>query len=290
MTPMTRASQSALLGLALAAALLAPWRAQALPGMAEANAQLDGKGTLVAELGKNVNIVENLNAQLPADAVFTDENGKTVRLGDYLGGDRPLVLTLVYYKCPMLCSLVLGALNKAVRNSGMTLGQDYRAVTLSIDPREQPEQAKERQRGHLQALGAPGQEEDWSFLVGQEEEIRKVASTVGFEYTFDKQSGQYAHAAAIMVLTPEGKVSRYLYGVEFPPRDLRLALVEAANGRVGTSFDRVLLTCFKYDPNTRRYELYVFGFIRGGALLVFGALATALAIFWRREYRRGTIR
>lgn len=243
-----------------------------------------------ATLMKEVDIVENLNEKVPLDAVFTDAEGKQVRLGDYFKGDKPVLLTLVYYRCPMLCSLVLGGLNKAVLNSGMTLGEDYRAVTISIDPRETPEMAKERQRGHLQALGAPGQEADWAFLTGTEEEIRKVSGAVGFGYKYDESTQQYAHAAAIIALTPDARVSRYLYGVEFPGRDLKLALLEAAGGRVGTSFDRVLLTCFKYDPNTRRYELYVFGFIRGGALLVFGALAAALAVFWRREYKRGSIR
>lgn len=246
--------------------------------------------TPAASLMKEVDIVEKLNEKVPLDAVFTDAEGKQVRLGDYFKGDKPVLLTLVYYRCPMLCSLVLGGLNKAVLNSGMTLGEDYRAVTVSIDPRETPEMAKERQRGHLQALGAPGQEADWAFLVGTEEEIKKVADAVGFGFKYDEVSKQYAHAAAITALTPDARVSRYLYGVEFPGRDLKLALLEAAGGRVGTSFDRVLLTCFKYDPNTRRYELYVFGVIRGGALLVFGALAAALAVFWRREYKRGSIR
>lgn len=248
------------------------------------------ENSLAAQIMNDVDIVENLNQQVPLDATFTDSEGREVKLSDYVRGDKPIVLTMVYYRCPMLCSLVLGGLNKAVRDSGMALGDDYRAVTISIDPRETPAQALERQRGHLQALGTPQQTADWSFLVGKEEEIRRVAEAVGFRYRFDEQTGQYAHAAAIMVLTPDGRVSRYLYGVEFPPRDLRLALLEASGGRVGTSFDRVLLKCFKYDPNTRRYELYVFGFIRGGALLVFGALATALAVFWRREYKRGSIR
>lgn len=241
------------------------------------------------QLVKEVDIVENLNNQVPLDASFTNADGEKVALKDLLRGDKPVVLTLVYYKCPMLCPLVLGGLSKAARQSGMGLGEDYRAVTISIDPRETPEDAKERQRGHLQSLGAPGQEKDWQFLVGDEANIKKVAEAVGFRYRFDQASQQYAHAAAITVLTPEGKVSRYLYGVEFPPRDLKLALLEAAGGRVGTSFDRVLIQCFKYDPNTRRYEVFIFGFIKGGALLVFGALAAALAVYWRREYKRGSI-
>ena len=237
-----------------------------------------------------VDIVESLNEPVPVDATFTDSEGRKVRLGELLGGDKPVILTLVYYQCPALCGLVLGGLNKAVRNSALELGRDYRAVTLSIDPRETPEMARERKRGHLQGLGSPSQSGDWAFLVGEEAEVKKVADAVGFKYRYDAASGQYAHAAAVVVLTPEGRVSRYLYGFDFPPRDLKFSLIEAAGGRVGTSLDRVVLTCFKYDPNTRRYELYIFGFIRGGALLVFGALAAALAVFWRREHKRGTIR
>ncbi len=242
-----------------------------------------------AALIKEVDIVENLNVEVPKDARFTDAEGRQVALAELLDGDKPVVLSLVYYQCPQLCSLVLNGLNKAARNSGLILGSDYRAVTISIDPSETPEMAKERQRGHLQALGTPDRAADWSFLVGQQSEITKVAETLGFKYRYDEQTKQYAHAAAIMVLTPDGRVSRYLYGVEFPPRDLKFALLEAAGGRVGTSFDRVLLTCFKYDPNTRKYEFYINGFLRGGALLVFGALATMLAVFWRREYKRGSI-
>jgi protein SCO1 len=235
-------------------------------------------------------IVESLNEAVPGEATFTDWEGRQGRLRDYFDGQKPVLLTLVYYRCQSLCSLVLGGLSKAARNSGLQLGRDYRAVTISIDPRETPELAMERQRGHLQSLGMPGQAKDWAFLVGAEDQVKKVADAVGFKYRYDPQSEQYAHAAAIMVLTPEGRVSRYLYGFEFPPRDVKFALLEAGGGRIGTSFDRVILTCFKYDPNTRRYGLYIFGFIRGGALLVFGALAAALAVYWRREYKRGTIR
>jgi protein SCO1 len=243
-----------------------------------------------AALIKEVDIVENLNAEVPKDVRFTDAEGRQVQLSELLEGDKPVVLSLVYYQCPQLCSLVLGGLNKAARNSGLILGTDYRAVTISIDPSETPEMAKERQRGHLQALGTPDKAADWAFLVGQQSEISKVADAVGFKYRYDEQTKQYAHGAVIMVLTPDGRVSRYLYGVEIPPRDLKFALLEAAGGRVGTSFDRVLLTCFKYDPNTRKYEFYINGFLRGGALLVFGALATMLAVFWRREYKRGSIK
>jgi protein SCO1/2 len=270
---------------ALAAALLL------LSGSTPAAAQTDRGAPAVTSPGvPNANIVESLNQAVPRDATFTDAEGRAVRLGDYFDGHRPVLLTLVYYRCQSLCSLVLGGLNKAARNSGLEFGKDYRAVTISIDPRETPQDSLERQRGHLQSLGAPDRTKDWAFLVGADEQIHRVADAVGFTYRYDPQTQQYAHAAAVIVLTPEGRVSRYLYGFEFPPRDVKFALMEAADGRIGTSFDRVVLTCFKYDPNTRRYGLYIFGFIRGGALLVFGALATALIIYWRREYKRGTIR
>ena len=271
---------------ALGAALLL------LGGSTPAGAQADRRGPVGAPPGRiaDANIVESLNQAVPPDATFTDSEGRTVRLGDYFDGQKPVLLTLVYYRCESLCPLVLGGMSKGGRNSGLKIGQDYRAVTISIDPRDTPETARERQRGHLQSLGTPDGAKDWPFLVGAESEVKKVADAVGFKYRYDPQTQQYAHAAAVIVLTPEGRVSRYLYGFEFPPRDMKFALMEAAGGRIGTSFDRVVLTCFKYDPNTRRYGLYIFGFIRGGALLVFGALATALTIYWRREYKRGTIR
>jgi protein SCO1/2 len=272
---------------------LPPRRARALLVLCCASAV----GTASAQLAppdlqkaQEVDVVEQLNAQVPLDAVFTDAEGQPVRLGELLGGERPVVLTLAYYKCPMLCSLVLGGLKKAALGSGLQLGRDYTAITLSIDPRETPALAKEGQRQHLQSINAPGQEKDWSFLVGEDAQIRRLAEAVGFGYHFDESTGQYAHPAAVLVLTPDGRVSRYLYGVEFPPRDLRFAALEAGGGRVGTSFDRVILKCFRFDSNSKRYEFYVFGFIRTGGLLVFVALTAMLAAFWRREYKRGSIR
>lgn len=274
----SRAALAAGAAIALAAAL--PADAVEDPAPSGARAQRIGE----------VDIVEKLNERVPLDASFTDAQGRAVKLGDALRGDKPVLLTLVYYRCESLCSLVLGGLAKAARESGLMLGSDYRMVTISIDPREEPELARERQGRYLQALGAPGQEHDWAFWVGEDAEIRRVAEAVGFKYRYDEGTNQYAHGAAIMALTPDGRVSRYLYGIEYPPRDVKFALIEAAGGKVGTSFDRIVMTCFKFDPNTRRYEVYIFGFIRGGALLVFGALAATLAVFWRREYKRGTIR
>jgi protein SCO1/2 len=237
-----------------------------------------------------VGIAERLGERVPPDATFTGSDGKPVRLGEILGRGKPVVVSLVYYSCPMLCGLVLGGVSRAMRQVGLELGKDYQALTISFDPRDTSQLALERQHGYLQAAGKPGAAQAWPFVTGEEPEIDKVARAVGFNYAYDPATKQYAHAAAIFVLTPEGKVSRYLYGVEFPARDLRLALVEAGEGRVGTSFDRLLLTCYRYDASSRRYEPYVVGFIRIAALAVLGGLAVTLGVFWRREVKRGTVR
>ena len=271
---------------AAALLLLAPALALALPiGQAlhkpvpvEANAQLP------AAL-QDVEIEEKLGSRLPLEARFTTQDGRAVRLGDLLGGHRPVVLTLVYFNCPMLCGLILTGAARGMRETGLALGKDFDAVTLSFDPRDSTKVAAERQRGYLQAFGDPTARQAWTFLTGAAPEIAAVTGAVGFKYAWDEPSKQFAHAAAIVVLTPDGRVSRYLYGVEFPARDLRLALVEASEGRVGTSFDRLLLTCFRYDPASRRYEPYVMGVVRVAMLGVLGGLALMLGVYWRREIK-----
>lgn len=269
-------SRLAAASLAVAALLVAE-RPAAAPARGEAGSQppaLEG-----------VEVVEQLDGQVPLSAAFLDSQGRPARLDQVFRGDKPAVMALVYYECPMLCGLVLGGLSRAMKETGLELGRDFRAVTLSFDPREKPAQAAVRQKVYLQGLDRPEALSDWPFLTGADPEIRKVADAVGFHYAYDPVSKQYAHAAAIFVLTPTGRVSRYLYGVEFPGRDLRLALVEAGQGRVGTSFDRFLLTCYRYDPAARRYVPYALGFVRAGALLVLFGLACTLAVLWRREAR-----
>ena len=234
---------------------------------------------------QQVGVVEHLDAQIPENLEFVDEGGRPVRIGQYLRGDKPVVLSLVYFQCPVLCNLVISGIGQALKQTGLTPNEDYRAVTVSIDPTEGPALASERKHGHLQAVGLDPDKTDWAFLTGREDQIRALANAVGFQYAYDAQLKQYAHAAVFFLLTPEGKVSRYVYGVRFPPRDLRLALVEASAGRVGTSFDRVLLTCYRYDPASRRYGFYVNAFFRIGGGLVFVALASMLVVLWRRELR-----
>ena len=236
---------------------------------------------------QGVEIVEKLNAQVPPGASFLDQDGKPVRIADFLGKGKPVVLALVYYECPMLCGLILGGMARGMKETGLELGKDYTALSISFDPRERAAQGFVRQKHYLQSFDKADRKDVWPFLVGQEKEIRSVTDAVGFHYKFDEETKQYAHGAAILVLTPDGRVSRYLYGVEFPGRDLRLALVEAADGKVGTSFDRFLLTCYRYDPAARRYVPYALGMVRAGAVLVLFGLAGALVFFWRREAKGG---
>jgi protein SCO1/2 len=235
-------------------------------------------------VAEGVDVVEHLNERLPPDPKFRDPANRVITLGEALAGDKPVVLSLVYFDCPMLCNLVLQGLQSGLKQTGLILGRDYRGVTLSIDPKDDPVKADRHQTAMLRAVGS-GAPADWPFLTGHEAEIQLVASAVGFGYRWDESTKQFAHPALAMVLTPDGRLSRYLYGVEFSPRDLRLALAEAGAGRVGVTLDRVLLSCFRWDPSTRRYEVYLFGIIRIGGLLVFLSLATLLAVLWRREAR-----
>jgi len=236
---------------------------------------------------EGVDVQEKLGERIPGDLAFTDWKGRRVRFGDLLGG-KPAVLVLAYYRCPALCNLVLSGTARAFSRTGLQMGEDYRAVTVSIDPTETPADAAERRRGYLQTMGRSDQGEDWPFLVGDEKNIRALADAVGFRYRYDEELKVYAHAAVTTVLAPDGKVSRYWYGLEYPPRDLRLSLVEAAGGKVGTTLDRVLLTCFQYDPAARRYGWVVNGIVKGGSLVVAFALAGLLGALWRRELKGRT--
>jgi protein SCO1/2 len=234
----------------------------------------------------DIDVVEHLGDRVPAGLSFRDPAGRLVAFDDVLHQARPVLVTLGYYRCPMLCGLVLDGLAKALKTGGLTLGKDFSAVSISIDPNEDPKLALEQQKRILTSVGAvgtPGRAEDWPFLMGDPEASKAIAQAVGFRYKYDDQSRQFAHSAVAFVLTPEGVISRYLYGVDFLARDVRLSLVEASGGRVGTSFDKVLLSCYRYDPVNRKYAPFVFAFVRVGAALVFFALAGLLTVLWRKE-------
>ncbi len=273
----TRLAALALAGLVLAAPAWGQFERQDLPA-----GPPDVKPVQLEE----VKIEEQLDAALPLDTTFTDWRGQPFTLRQAFDGKKPVVLALVYYDCPMLCGLILTGMAKSMRQNGLELGKDFQAVTISFDPAEKPALAAERRRGYLQSLGRSDAGGDWPFLVGSGEASRRIGDALGFHYKRDEVSGEWAHMAAIFVVTPEGHVSRYLYGIEYPPKDFRLALVEAAGGRVGTSFDRLLLTCYRYDPASRKYQPFAFGFLRIGGLLTLAALAVLVGrLFWRERMR-----
>jgi protein SCO1/2 len=242
------------------------------------------RGPLQGPLPPNslkVGIEEHVGGLVPKDLVFTDQDGHAVRLGDRLGHGRPVVLVLAYYRCPMLCDLVLGGLARALATIGWVPGRQVDLLTVSIDPGDTPAAARLKQGRILQAMGHPEARAGWPFLVGSAENARRLADAMGFQYVYDPRSHQFAHAAGAVVLTPDGRFARYVYGVNFRPLDLRLALTEAGQGKVGGFVDRVLLTCFRYDPSSRKYGIYVVGMLKIGGLLVLLAVGIGLGVLWR---------
>jgi protein SCO1 len=235
---------------------------------------------------REVRIEQRLNAQVPGDLEFRDEFGRKVQLRAYFN-DKPHILVLAYYRCPKLCTLVLNGLRDAIQAMlGLQLGESYNVITVSFDPRETSARAAEKQRNYVASLGQPGAEEAWHFLTGEQASIDRLTQAVGFHYAYDPQSDQFAHASAIMLLTPEGKVSRYFYGVKYVPKDVRLGLVEASQGRIGSPVDQILLYCYHYDPEAGKYTASVLNFVRlGGGLIVLGLGVLGIAM-WRRERRR----
>ncbi len=228
---------------------------------------------------------QRLGETVPADLAFADESGGAVRLGDYLGR-RPAVLALVYYECPMLCSLVLQGLVASLKPVDFDPGRDFEVVVVSFDPEERPPLAAAAKATALARYARPETAAGWHFLTGAEGEIRRLAEAVGFRYAWDAASGQWAHAAGIVLLTPQGELARYLFGVEFPARDLRLGLVETAAGTIGTVVDHILLYCYRYDPATGSYGAAAMNLVRLGGAATVMALGAFLTVAWRRERRR----
>jgi protein SCO1/2 len=234
---------------------------------------------------KDVRIDQKLDAPVPLDLAFVDEAGKDVTLGQYFG-KRPVVLALVYYQCPMLCTLVLDGLTSAMGTMNLTAGKDFDVVVVSFNPGEPPSLAANSKAGIVKRYGRTGTDGGFHFLTGREASIRQLADAVGFHYAWDPAINQYAHPAAVTVLTPAGHVSRYLFGVEFAPRDLRLALVEASDGKIGTVLDQALLYCYHYDPFSGKYGLALMGVIRLGGVLTLVVLGGSIFLALRRERRQ----
>lgn len=237
---------------------------------------------------RNVTIEQKLNSRIPLDVRFRDERGKEVLLKDYFGS-RPVILAFVYYRCPMLCNLVLNGLTDSLRNVSFDAGKEFEIVTVSIDPSEKPPLAVAKKSGYIERYGREDAEAGWHFLTGEGRAIQRLANAAGFRYTYDEEHKQFVHASGIMVLTPGGKLARYFYGIEYSPRDLRLALVEAAKNHIGSPVDRFLLFCFHYDPTTGKYGLVITRIMQMGGVVTIVGLATFWLCMWRREGRASSI-
>ena len=210
----------------------------------------------VPAMVQGVGIDQNLNAQIPLELKFKDETGQTVRLGQYFR-QKPVVMALVYYECPGLCDLILNGLSHTMQQISLNVGSDYEVVTVSFDPKDTWQLATAKKANYIEKYNRPGAKEGWHFLTGDQASIKSLTETVGFHYNYDPISKQFAHASAIYVLTPEGKIARYFYGIEYKPRDFRLGLVEASANKIGTPADQVLLFCYHYDPTTGKYGMAV---------------------------------
>jgi len=231
---------------------------------------------------RGVTVKEHLGQRIDLDTRFTDHRGRKVKLQQYFDGKRPVILTLNYYRCRTLCSIQLNALTRALRKLEWAPGEKYRIVTISINHREGPDLAAAKRKSYLADLGR-GSDADWSFLVGQEPMIRRVAEGVGFSFRYVPEQDQYAHPALTTFLSPDGKISRYIYGLELEPRDIKFALIDASEGKVGSTVDRLILSCFHYDANTGRYGPWAFGIMRLGGIATVLLLGVFLGLFWRRD-------
>jgi protein SCO1/2 len=233
---------------------------------------------------QDIDVIEHLGDRVPSKLSFVDTAGRDVSLESLTAQGKPVLVTLGYHRCPMLCSMVLDGLVKAMKEAKLALGKDLLAVDVSIDPTEDLSLTVGTQKRIADLAGVqPADFPFWRSTKDGGAAARALADAVGFKYKYDEQSKQYAHEAVAFLLAPGGIVARYLYGVEHSSRDFRLAVIESGDGRVGTSFDKVLLSCYKYDPVTRRYAPFVFGFMRIGAGMVFVALAVLMSVLWRKE-------
>jgi protein SCO1/2 len=233
----------------------------------------------------NVGFEPPLNGQIPLDLGFRDEAGREVRLRDYFGQQKPVLLALVYYGCPMLCNQVEQGVVGSLKMLSFKAGRDYDVVFVSFDPRETPDMAAKKKYSAMSHYNRPETASGWHFLTGSQDSIAALTKAANFRYSFDEKSGIFAHASGILLLTPDGRISRYFYGVEYPSRDVRLGLVDASAGKIGTPIDHLLLYCFEYDPSTARYSATILRIIRLGGIATILAMVAGFLIFRRRDIR-----
>lgn len=231
---------------------------------------------------REIGFDQNLDQHLPLDARFVADDGQAVTLGSYYG-KKPVLLAFVYYTCPMLCTQVLNAMTSTISMLSLEAGTDFELVLISIDPRETPAQAAAKKAEYVHRYKRPGSDAGWHFLTGQEDDIKRVAKVAGFRYAWDEQTQQYAHPTGIIVTTPDGRLARYLFGIEYGPRDLKLALLEASDGKIGSYADQLLLYCYHYDPMTGRYGVYIMRTLRVAGVLTVLSIGMFILVMVRRE-------
>ncbi len=242
----------------------------------------------VPELQK-IDIVEHLGQTIPLELTFVNDAGDTVILGDYFHKGKPVIVTLAYYNCPMLCTMVLNGLSDGIRGLSLTPEKDFTVLTVSINPTETATLASAKRTRYMENLGEKGKNDGWRFFVGEESQSRALANAIGFQYYYDEERKEYAHAAGAFVITEDGVISRYLYGLEFKERDLKLALLEASEGKIGSTLDRLILYCFHYDPAAKGYVMMAGNVMKLGGLLTLIIVTIFLSIFWARERAHRTV-
>lgn len=245
------------------------------------HAQVYGRPAILRDVG----IEQHMGATVPLDDPFTDENGNTVSLRKYSG--KPMILALVYYQCPSLCDMVLNGLVRAARALKFTAGDEYQVIAVSFDSRENYPLARAKKQSYVKDYSRPGADTGWHFLTGADSSSRALADAVGFHFTYDPISNQFAHPSAIMILTGDGRIARYFYGIDYPARDVKLGLLDASGGRIGSPIDAVQLFCFHYDPANGKYGLMIVRVLQLAGLLTLGALLTFMLVMFRRDFRAG---
>ncbi|MCB0369091.1 MAG: SCO family protein [Bdellovibrionales bacterium] len=238
---------------------------------------------------EGVGIDQKLGASIDKSLKFKDENGQEVTLGSFYGTHKPVIISLVYYTCPSLCNFHLNGLTEVLKSVDWNPGQQFEVVAISFDPKETPTDAKSKKESYMSMYNRPGTEAGWHFLTGTQEEIAKITSSVGFNYKWNDKDNQWAHASAAIITTPDGVISRYLGGIQFDPKDVRLALNEASGGKIGNLIDKVILYCFHYDPKANKYALYAFNLMRlGGAVIILVMIIWLLPFWIKTKKNEGT--
>ena len=230
-----------------------------------------------------IDIIENLGGYIPLEEKFVNESGEVIEIGSFFNNEIPTILTLNYFECPMLCTLVLNGLAESIKNLTLNSGDDYQIITIDINPNEKTLFANQKKKNYIKGYGLQNVEKNWHFLTGTQESIKKIADSIGYIYYYDEQRDEYMHPAAITLLSSEGKISRYLYGIEYPNKDLKLGILEASEGKVGSTLDKIILYCYHYDPYKNTYTIFATNVMRLGGIFTIIFLCIMIAGYWKKD-------